>query len=68
MSEQDRISYYNYSVFGQQAFEMLNWENSPAIGKPATDFPVWDMNGKQTSLSAAWSQHTYTVIEFGSFT
>jgi hypothetical protein len=68
MPEQDRIAYYNYSVFGRQAFEMLRWENSPAIGKPAPDFPVWDIDGNETTLSAIWSQHTYTVIEFGSFT
>ncbi len=68
MSEQDRISHYNYSTFGPQAGEALNWGSSPAIGKPASDFPVWDLDGNETSLSAIWSQHTYTVIEFGSLT
>jgi hypothetical protein len=68
MPDEDRIAYYNYAVFGRQAFKMLSWENSPAIGKPAPDFPVWDIDGNETTLSAIWSQHTYTVIEFGSFT
>ena len=68
MADQDRISYYNYSVFGRQAFEMLDWENSPAIGRPAPDFPVWDIDGNETCLSDIWLQHAYTVIEVGSFT
>jgi len=68
VSEQDRISYYNYAMFGRQAFEMLRWEHSPPIGRPAPDFAVWDLDGNETKLSDLWSQHTYTVIEFGSFT
>ena len=41
----------------------------PKIGEKAPDFPLWQLeDGAETSLSAVWSSHMYTVVEFGSFT
>jgi hypothetical protein len=46
----------------------LRFDASPPLGEVAPDFPLWDLEGAETQLSAVWSQHTYTVVEFGSFT
>ena len=46
----------------------INFQLSPSLGAPAPDFPLWTLTGEETSLSAIWGQHAYTVVEFGSFT
>jgi hypothetical protein len=51
----------------------LNFENSPPLGRTAPDFPLWILDdgrpdGSQTTLREIWSKHSYTIVEFGSFT
>ena len=68
-SDEAAIRRYNYDEFTpEKVFHLLNFENSPPIGEKAPDFPLWRLDGQETSLSAVWQQHTYTVVEFGSFT
>ena len=63
------LSRYNYDEFIPSKFEpWLNFSNSPPLGFPAPDFPLWNLDGHRTSLSEIWSQNTYTIVEFGSFT
>jgi hypothetical protein len=65
----DLLTRYNYDMFVPEKFEpWLNFENSPKTGSTAPDFPVWDLDQTATHLSAVWSQHDFTVVEFGSFT
>jgi hypothetical protein len=60
---------YNYDSFVPEKFsQWMNFDSSPEVGKPAPDFPIWELNGAQTQLSEIWSEHAYTVVEFGSFT
>ena len=69
MADQELIARYNYDEFtAQKALPWLRFETSPTLGGPAPDFPLWRLNGRQTSLSEIWSANTYTVVEFGSFT
>jgi hypothetical protein len=46
----------------------MRFEQSPSVGVPAPDFPLWDVDESQTSLGEIWAQKTYTIVEFGSFT
>lgn len=65
----DLVSRYNYAEFTpEKVLLRLNFEASPPLGKPAPDFPLWDLDGRQSSLSQIWSRNVYTVVEFGSFT
>jgi hypothetical protein len=69
MNHDDLISRYNYDEFTpEKAVPWLNFENSPPLGQPAPDFPLWHLDGSQTSLKEIWSAHLYTIVEFGSFT
>lgn len=70
MSTDDLMKRYNYDSFVPENFEQwLNFPASPPLGQPAPDFPLWRLEDQQqTSLSAVWTSHTYTVVEFGSFT
>ena len=69
MDKNDLISKYNYDSFIPQNFEpWMRFDQSPKVGEAAPDFPLWDLDEYQTSLSEIWSQNTYTVVEFGSFT
>ncbi len=69
MRDPDLLARYNYDEFVPEKFEpWLNFEASPPLGEAAPDFPLWDLDGRETSLSAVWSRYTYTVVEFGSFT
>lgn len=69
MSNEALITRYNYDAFVPEKFEpWMNFDNSPPLGKTAPDFPLWALDGSETSLRAQWSQHSYLVIEFGSFT
>lgn len=69
MDERGLIALYNYDEFVPAKFEpLMQFAQSPPLGKPAPDFPLWDLNGARTALSAVWSAHAYTIVEFGSFT
>lgn len=69
MSDADLLSRYNYDAFVPEKFEpWMRFDASPPLGQSAPDFPLWQLDGTETRLSAIWSQHTYTIVEFGSFT
>ncbi len=69
MTNEDLLRRYNYDSFVPEKFgPWLNFGSSPALGGPAPDFPLWGLDGEQTRLSEVWSEHAYTVVEFGSFT
>lgn len=69
MTEQKLIEQYNYDEFVREKFEpLLNFDNSPPIGVPAPDFPLWELDKRKTSLSDVWAKNDLTIIEFGSFT
>ena len=65
----DPLSRYNYDSFVPENFSLwMRFDSSPPLGEQAPDFPLWDLDGGETRLSEVWSRHTYTVVEFGSFT
>lgn len=69
MKNEELLSQYNCDEFVPEKFERwLNFEASPPLGKGAPDFPLWRLDGRETRLSAVWSEHALTVVEFGSFT
>jgi hypothetical protein len=69
MTESNLIDHYNYDEFIPEKFERwMNFSSSPPLGQAAPDFPLWDLDGTQTSLSQVISQSMFTVVEFGSFT
>ncbi len=69
MTDSELLIRYNYDEFIPAKFEpWLRFEASPPLGQPAPDFPLWHLDGSQTRLGEIWSRHTYTVVEFGSFT
>lgn len=60
---------YNYDEFTREKVApWLNFGESPSLGSQAPDFPVWDLDGRESRLSAVWSQNVFTIVEFGSFT
>ena len=60
---------YNYDEFVPAKFmPWMQFATSPELGKKAPDFPLWDLDEKQTSLSQIVNQYPYTIVEFGSFT
>jgi hypothetical protein len=60
---------YNYDEFIPAKFgPLMKWDQSPPLWQPAPDFPLWQLDGSQTRLSAILKQNQYTVVEFGSFT
>jgi hypothetical protein len=69
MDDKDLITKYNYHSFVMELVEpWMQFEKSPTLGSVAPDFPLWDLDENETSLSEIWSQNRYTVVEFGSFT
>lgn len=69
MSADDLTIRYNYDEFvWEKVMPWLNFEASPPLGEPAPDFPLWQLDGDETLFSHIWSNHLYTVVEFGSFT
>ncbi len=69
MSDPDLISRYNYDEFTPAKFEpWMNFDSSPALGEPAPDYPLWDLDQNKTSLRQIIAQNLYTIVEFGSFT
>ena len=66
---EDLTTRYNYDEFTpEKVFHWLSFAESPALGEPAPDFPLWHLDGTETNLSQIWKAHTYTIVEFGSFT
>ncbi len=69
MSAPDMLTRYNYDEFIPAKFPpWMNFDASPPLGEPGPDFPLWTLDGVETRLSAIWSRHPYTIVEFGSFT
>ncbi len=69
MSTDDLLARYNYDSFVPAKFEpWMRFDESPPLGAVAPDFPLWTLEGEGTRLSAICAQHSYTVVEFGSFT
>ncbi len=69
MTDSDLITRYNYDEFIQLKFvPWMRFDQSPNLGEPAPDFPLWDLDQKKTTLREIISQNRYTVVEFGSFT
>ncbi|KAA3647861.1 MAG: hypothetical protein DWQ07_02420 [Chloroflexi bacterium] len=67
--DSDLIQRYNYDEFVPEKFgPWMRFLESPAVGQKGPDFPLWDLEENETSLSAIWSQNAYTIVEFGSFT
>jgi hypothetical protein len=67
--DSDLLSRYNYDAFTPEKFTpWMNFDQSPPLGETAPDFSLWPLEGSETRLSALWSQFTYLVVEFGSFT
>ncbi|MBW7885286.1 MAG: hypothetical protein H3C34_22170 [Caldilineaceae bacterium] len=65
----DLLARYNYDAFTPENFTpWMNFDRSPALGTVAPDFPLWPLEGGETRLSALWAEHTFLVVEFGSFT
>ncbi len=65
----DLLTRYNYDSFVPEKFEpWMNFDASPKTGTMALDFPLWTLDETETRLSAIWSQHDFTIVEFGSFT
>ena len=69
MTDKDLIARYNYDEFTPpKVFHWLRFEASPPLGQTAPDFPLWNLDGRETRLSQIWSDNLYTIVEFGSFT
>lgn len=69
MTAGDLIERYNYDSFVREKFEpWMRFEESPPLGEPGPDFPLWDLDGEETRLGTIWASNEFTVVEFGSFT
>lgn len=69
MSEQKPILNYNYDKFIAENYHpLMRFDQSPPLGVKAPDFPLWHLDGAETSLSEIWKSNLLTVIEFGSYT
>ena len=69
MNGNDIVRRYNYDSFIPANFEpWMRFHESPPLGQRVPDFPLWDLEGQETSLHQVVRQHVYTVVEFGSFT
>jgi len=69
MDQENITVQYNYDAFITEKFsQWMNFEASPVIGEPAPDFPLWYLDESETRLSEIWSQYSFTLVEFGSFT
>ena len=67
---QDLLQRYNYPDFTPEYFEpWMRFNDSPNAGETGGDFPLWCAHtGAKRSLAHIWSEHPFTVVEFGSFT
>ena len=63
------VEQYNYDEFVPEKFEpWMRFADSPPVGSRIPDFPLWNLDRSETSLKAEINGHTYTIVEFGSFT
>lgn len=68
-SKQNLVERYNYDEFTpEKVLPWLSFDESPPLGEPAPDYPLWHLDGPETSLREIWEQNRYTIVEFGSFT
>jgi hypothetical protein len=69
MTDDELLRRYNYDAFVKANWQPgMQFDASPPLGAAAPDFTLWPLAGGTTTLSAVWSAHTYTIVEFGSFT
>ena len=69
MPDQTITDLYNYDEFVPEKFERwMRFDDSPPVGKPVLDFPLWNLDQTSTSLKTEINRYTYTIVEFGSFT
>ena len=69
MDTQELLERYNYDSFVPEKFSpWMRFHESPTAGTTGPDFPLWDMDQVETSLSEVISKSLYTIVEFGSFT
>ena len=65
----DLLTRYNYDSFIPANFEpWMNFENSPPLGARPPEFPLWHLDGSETSLRTQLRPYAFTIVEFGSFT
>jgi len=69
MDKNDLITQYNYDSFVPEKFQpWMRFDQSPPAGDQGPDFPIWDLDERQTRLSQVWAENLFTIVEFGSFT
>lgn len=69
MHDPDILSRYNYDEFIPPKFSpWQRFHESPRLGEKSPDFPLWDLEGRETSLGEVLAAHAFTIVEFGSFT
>lgn len=69
MTNSDLLTRYNYDEFVPEKFgRWMRFDESPAVGQRAPDFPLTHLDGTTARLSDIWASYTYTIVEFGSFT
>jgi hypothetical protein len=69
MDRDELLVRYNYDSFVPEKFgPWLRFDESPPLGAKIPDFPLWTLDGDETSLIEIIAQNAYTVAEFGSFT
>jgi hypothetical protein len=63
------IEKYNFDEFTPaKVGPWMRFAESPKLGEPAADFPLWELDGQNTRLRTIWEVNLFTVVEFGSFT
>ena len=63
------ISRYNYDEFTIEKVEpWMAFDQSPAVGSIAPDYPLAHLDGSGTTLRQIVQANLYTIVEFGSFT
>lgn len=69
MTKADKKINYNFETFSRESLmPIVDYGNSPLVGKAAPDFPLWDLEGNEINLAEFWKANDMIVIEFGSFT
>lgn len=69
MSDEELRARYNDDACVPARFiPWMRCAASPPLGQVAPGFPLWPLAGGATRLSAVWTAHASTVVEFGSFT
>lgn len=58
---------YNRESFGQSGQEPANFDSVAAVGSPAPDFTLTDLEGKTISLSE-FRGRKHVILEFGNIT